>query len=243
MPKRTRALTLTRHREILRQVLLGRKLKDIANCLGYHPQSVYIVVNSDSFQAELAKIQKIVLDHSVDQMIRLNGIVPDAVKFYKAVLDEGSQYDAKIKFGVAKDLLDRVGLREPDRSVIEVHENDPARQIEEAYRKAKIIEAEVISEADDDIEDVDIAAEVKKRINGNGGEELEEQNDVSGIESIDPLRVFQEVREILGDEKIDVLVDEAVAGELDIIQEGELTDGEEAALFDSMVERTSAARE
>ena len=58
---------MTRHKEVMRRVLMGHKIKDIALDLGYNPVSVSVLVRTEAFQIELRRRKEIIFEQVVDE--------------------------------------------------------------------------------------------------------------------------------------------------------------------------------
>jgi hypothetical protein len=138
----------------MHRILKGWSVKDIAEDMGYHPQSVSIIIKTDSFQRELGILQNQLMEHLQDEMSKLHKLIPGAIGFYKEVLkvNDGSgsgngngsgnnpvvNYSPNIKFKVSKDLLDRVGLKHNPQIDVNHHHDlsDTAGLVVSAFQTA-----------------------------------------------------------------------------------------------------------
>ena len=183
---------MTRHKEVMRRVLMGHKIKDIALDLGYNPQSIYVLVRTEAFQIELRRMQEIIFEHVVDEMSKFRKLVPYARKFYQDVLaDDGSGgFSARLKFDVSKDLLNRTGLKEADQ--VDVHHDgvigvgDVASLVSESFRKAQSMDVEAV------------------RLDPEG--ELEKAERMSGNHQVSGDELAKELKELMSEDIIDVVM-------------------------------------
>jgi hypothetical protein len=109
MLKRLRKLSPI-HREIMLRVLKGMKEVEIAEELDLHPASVSRIVQDVLFQAEMNRLienteksmqdlRREVADIGVDALVSLSRLLKD------------EKVSAKVRFQIAKEVLDRAGLR------------------------------------------------------------------------------------------------------------------------------------
>ena len=218
---------MTRHKEVLRRILLGHKIKDIAKDLSYHPSSISVLVRTEAFQIELRRMQEIVFEHVIDEMSKFQRLVPLARQFYQAVLeDEEKAYSPRLKFDVSKDLLNRSGLKEAAKidlhmdGTIQHQIGDVASHVKHAFAKAQTMDAEAV------------------RIDPEG--ELERVERLTGDHQASGDELAMELKELMSEEVIDIIVssDDGVspsykAGPKEDVSP--LTKEEEESILDDMV--------
>jgi len=99
------------HREIMLRVLRGKKEVEIAEELDLHPASVSRIVHDVLFQAEMKRViekteksmrdlQREVAETGIDALVSLSRLSKD------------KKVSARVRFVIAKEILDRAGLRD-----------------------------------------------------------------------------------------------------------------------------------
>lgn len=215
---------MTRHKEVMRRVLMGHKIKDIAKDLGYNPASISVLVRTEAFQIELRRMQEIIFEHVVDEMSRFRKLVPFARKFYQEVLadDDSGNFSARLKFDVSKDLLNRVGLKEADQ--VDVHHDgvigvgDVASLVTASFLKSQTMDVEAV------------------RLDPEG--ELEKAERIAGDHQVSGDELAKELKELMSSEIIDVVMsrDDGLSRP-DVLLEVETpSKGEEEDILSSLVE-------
>ncbi len=218
---------MTRHKEVMRRVLMGHKIKDIALDLGYNPASISVLVRTEAFQIELRRMQEIIFEHVVDEMSKFRKLVPYARKFYQEVLscEDGLKFSARLKFDVSKDLLNRTGLKEADQ--VDVHHDgvigvgDVASLVSESFRKAQSMDVEAV------------------RLDPEG--ELEKAERIAGDHRVSGDELAKELKELMSPDIIDVVMseDDGLRGP-DITKNAEPPSREEEeSILNELVENTS----
>ena len=102
-----------RHREIMRRLLEGAPHKQIAQEMGLHPQTIYLITTSALFIAELQKMEETADFQIIKRAEALAGEALDVMK----VLMRYSKNDA-IKKAAAGDILDRAGYAKVEKRLI-----------------------------------------------------------------------------------------------------------------------------
>ena len=183
---------MTRHKEVMRRVLMGHKIKDIALDLGYNPGSISVLVRTEAFQIELRRMQEIIFEHVVDEMSKFRKLVPYARKFYQDVLAEENKdkFSPRLKFDVSKDLLNRTGLKEADQ--VDVHHDgvvgvgDVATLVKASFIKSQTMDVEAV------------------RLDPEG--ELEKAERLSGDHQVSGDELAKELKELMSPDMIDVVM-------------------------------------
>jgi len=218
---------MTRHKEVMRRVLMGHKIKDIALDLGYNPASISVLVRTEAFQIELRRMQEIIFEHVVDEMSKFRKLVPYARKFYQEILsDDGSGgFSARLKFDVSKDLLNRTGLKEADQ--LDIHHDgtigvgDVASLVKESFLKSQSMDVEAV------------------RVDPEG--ELEKVERLSGDHQVSGDELAQELKELMSEDIIEVVMSEDNGfGKSDISNNPDPpSKKEEESILNDLVENTS----
>lgn len=143
------------HKEIIRRILLGQKNVDIAAALGITPQTVSNVRNDPMVREQIAMMEGLRNERSVDIAADIRELCPMAVSVMKeAMADPGSPWGVKVR--AAMDLLDRGGHQAPKQvNVLHAHMTheqimsikDRARNLGMLANKAEEAEVEVVTEA------------------------------------------------------------------------------------------------
>jgi hypothetical protein len=93
------------------RVLAGEKEVEIAGAMDLHPASVSRIVHDVLFQAEMNRVIKNTEKSMCDLKREIADIGVDAlVNLSRLLRDE--KVSARVRFKVAKEILDRAGLRE-----------------------------------------------------------------------------------------------------------------------------------
>ncbi len=184
---------MTRHKEVMRRVLMGHKIKDIALDLGYNPVSVSVLVRTEAFQIELRRMQEIIFEHVVDEMSKFRKLVPYARKFYEDILnDKVANSSPRLKFDVSKDLLNRVGLKEAEEHNVHhdgiIGVSDVANLVSESFRKAQTMDVEAV------------------RLDPEG--ELEKAERIAGDHQVSGDELAKELKELMSQDIIEVVMNE-----------------------------------
>jgi len=184
---------LTRHKEIMRRLLMGHRVKDIALDLNFNPGSIYVLVRTEAFQIELKRLQQIIFEHVADEMSKFKKLVPFARKFYNEVLEDNeNNFSDRLKFDVSKDLLNRVGLKEPDQLDVNVGGSlvidDIAAVISKSFKTSNLMNVEA----------------VRKDPEG----ELERARKIQGENEIDGDLMAKELKTLMSGETIEIIIAE-----------------------------------
>lgn len=197
---------LTRHKEIMRRLLMGHRVKDIALDLNFNPGSIYVLVRTEAFQIELRRLQQIIFEHVADEMTKFKKLVPFARQFYQLVLEDNEHnFSDRLKFDVSKDLLNRVGLKEPDQLDVSVEGRveigDIASHITNSFKTSNLMNVEAV------------------RLDPEG--ELERARKLQGENEIDGDLMAKELKELMSGETIEVIIGEDDGMSAPVIKEAE----------------------
>lgn len=184
---------MTRHKEVMRRVLMGHKIKDIALDLGYNPASISVLTRTEAFQIELRRMQEIIFEHVVDEMSKFRKLVPYARKFYEDILnDKVANSSPRLKFDVSKDLLNRTGLKEAEEHNVHhdgvIGVGDVANLVSESFRKSQTMDVEAV------------------RLDPEG--ELEKAERIAGDHQVSGDELAKELKELMSGDIIDVVMSE-----------------------------------
>lgn len=217
---------MTRHKEVMRRVLMGHKIKDIALDLGYNPASISVLTRTEAFQIELRRMQEIIFEHVVDEMSKFRKLVPFARQFYDDILnDRVANSSPRLKFDVSKDLLNRVGLKEAEEHNVHhdgvIGVNDVASLVSASFRKAQTMDVEAV------------------RLDPEG--ELEKAERVAGDHQVSGDELAKELKELMSPEIIDIVMsqDDGLSRP-DISEDAEPPSREEEeSILNNLVESTA----
>ena len=128
-----------RHHEINRRILLGQKIKEIAEDLNISEATVSYTKNSKLAQDELNVLKAARDASSVDVAMQIKEIAPRALEVLEEVI-EGDDSSLSLKAKVATDLLDRAGHSAPKKMIgAMMHEHFTKDDIIKIKERAKTI--------------------------------------------------------------------------------------------------------
>ena len=106
--------TLTpRHREIMRRLLEGATYIDIAQQMGLHKQTIYLIASSKLFVEELKKMES---EATFQVIQRADALAGEALDVLKLIMRTANQ-DA-VRKSAADSILDRAGYSKIEKKII-----------------------------------------------------------------------------------------------------------------------------
>lgn len=121
-----------RHREIMRRLLEGATHKEIAQQMGLHPQTIYLISSSQLFIAELRKMEA---EATFEIIKRADALAGEALDVLKRIMRD-SKLDA-VRKAAADSILDRAGYSKVEKKLIGVVSGeDVIRELNRRRREA-----------------------------------------------------------------------------------------------------------
>lgn len=102
-----------RHREIMRRLLEGATYVDVAQEMGLHKQTIYLIASSKLFMEELKKMES---EATFNVVQRADALAGEALDILKILMRTANQ-DA-IKKSAADSILDRAGYSKIEKKII-----------------------------------------------------------------------------------------------------------------------------
>lgn len=96
------------HQEIIRRHVLGQKGTDIARALGLSPVTVGYTINSPVVKEKIAELQADRTSTVANMQERIADLQSDAIDYLDTLIHDDN-CDRRLRFSVAKDILDRGG--------------------------------------------------------------------------------------------------------------------------------------
>jgi len=131
------------HRDAIRRLIVGEKLKDVAEELGVDRQTVSTWMKDPLFRGELDELQLKANDRAYELSGRLgareilDGAAEDAAQLCVDVVVEETIGDKlvplKLRLDSARDILDRTGFKPVDKKI--VGHTEIGKLISDAYKK------------------------------------------------------------------------------------------------------------
>lgn len=137
-----------RHRGIMRAVLKGMSNGEIAELTGLSIRTVGMIVHSDVFQYELAKLQELADEKAVESVVDVRAKIKEICGFGVSELEKilkSKLTNPKLKAEIVWDALDREGIAKTERKEVVVDWTTAAinafkrRKEEQAAQAAMVI--------------------------------------------------------------------------------------------------------